>query len=199
MASPAAHDEELNRLQTLVQTLQQPASFTVKSGSYPAAVEWTSTVLATILIDYSHLTGDNQYFSNFVAFYHNQPVCNLTTQKYDDKQWVVLTYLRAAAYAKEHAKEWVKPFLRRAKFFYTLVRPGWDDSSCGGGMKWGPFTNYKNAVTTELWIATSIGMYEAFGKEKFLESAIRGWEWFKNSGMINAQGLVNDGLDNQCK
>ena len=31
-------------------------------------------------------------------FYKHQPVFNLLTQMYDDKQWVVLTWLHAAAY-----------------------------------------------------------------------------------------------------
>jgi hypothetical protein len=29
-------------------------------------------------------------------------------------------------------------------------------------MKWGPFNGYKNSMTTELFVASSIGMYEAF-------------------------------------
>jgi len=66
-------------------------------------------------------------------------------------------------------------------------------------MWWGPCDKYKNAVTTELFIATSIGMYEVYGKKSMLESAIRAWVWFKNSGMINAQGTVNDGLTTTCQ
>lgn len=118
---------------------------------------------------------------------------------YDDKQWVVLTWLRGAAYARLHAPEWVNPFLSRAKCFYNLVTPGWNTSTCGGGMRWGPFNKYKNSVTTELFIATSVGMYEAFGKQSYLDSAIKAWVWFKNSGLINAQGLINDGLTDTCQ
>jgi predicted alpha-1,6-mannanase (GH76 family) len=66
-------------------------------------------------------------------------------------------------------------------------------------MRWGPFNKYKNSVTTELFIATSVGMYEAFGKQHYLDSAIKAWVWFKNSGLINAQGLVNDGLTDTCQ
>jgi len=181
----------------MIQTLQQPTYFV--SGSYPAAIQWTSTALATILIDYSHLTGDNRYFSDFVAFYHKQPVLSLTCQKNDDKLWVVLTYLQGAAYAAIHDKKWVRPFLKRAKIFYKQARSGWDNSTCGGGMFWGQGSKYKNAVTTELWITASMGMYEAFKKESMLQAAIRGWVWFRMSGMINAEGLVNDGLDGNCK
>jgi len=188
---------QLERVDEAVQTLQQPAFFT--QGTYAQAVEWTSTTISTFLIDFLTLTDDTRYFDQFVAFYKKQPVCNLLFQQFDDQMWVVLTYLRAAAYAKNHNTKWVKPFLRRAKLFYCLVRRGWDNKTCGGGMYWGPRSTYKNAVTTELYITTSMGMYEIYHKKEMLDAAIRGWVWFKNSGMINAQGLVNDGLDNTCK
>jgi len=65
-------------------------------------------------------------------------------------------------------------------------------------MVWGRWARYKNAITTELWIAASVGMFEVFGEERMLESAVRGWVWLKESGMFNEEGLVNDGLDGDC-
>ena len=122
-------------------------------------------------------------------------------QNNDDKLWVVLTYLRGANYAAVHDEKWVQPFLQRASLFYKSASDGWDDATCGGGMYWGPGcrSKYKNAVTIELWITASVGMYEAFGDESMLEAAIRGWVWFEKSGMINDEGLVNDGLNIHCK
>lgn len=203
MNSPSDYDPhtQLARLQALIQTLQSPANFSTQSGSYPKAVQWTSTTITTIVVDYSQVTGDNQYFANVVQFYKNQPVFNLLTQMYDDKQWVVLTWLRAAAYAKSTSQAaQAATFLSRAKFFYdVLVQRGWDTSSCGGGMKWGPFNSYKNSVTTELFVATSIGMYEAFGTQSYLDNATKAWTWFKSSGLINPQGLINDGLTDTCQ
>jgi len=66
-------------------------------------------------------------------------------------------------------------------------------------MVWGGGSDYKNAVTTELYITASIGMYEAFNEGDYLQAAVKGWSWFKMSGLINDQGLVNDGLDNNCR
>jgi hypothetical protein len=66
-------------------------------------------------------------------------------------------------------------------------------------MVWGRWVRYKNAVTTELYIAASIGMYESLGDDRMLENATRGWVWLKKSGMLNKEGLFNDGLDNECK
>ena len=66
-------------------------------------------------------------------------------------------------------------------------------------MVWARWDRYKNAVTTELWISASIGMYQAFGEDRMLEAAINGWIWLRNSGMMNDEGLFNDGLNADCK
>ena len=192
--------DQLGRLQALIQTLQGSNNFNAQRGEYPTAIQWTSTTLASFIVDYSQLTDDAQYFPNVAQFYKSQPVFSLLTQMYDDKQWVVLTWLRAGTYAKPRNFGQTAQFLSRAKFFYDfLVTGGWNTSSCGGGMKWGPTSGYKNAVTTELFIATSMGMYEAFGTQGYLDNAVKAWIWFKNSGMINGQGLINDGLTDTCQ
>lgn len=188
----------LARLQSSVR-LQQTQYFNPESGSFPTAIDWTSTVLATHLVNYAQQTGDHRYFSHLVAFFHNQNVTGLIRQNYDDQLWVVLTFLRGAAYAAEHEPEWVDPFLERASVFYDLASAGWDARTCGGGMVWGRWARYKNAVTTELYIAASIGMYESLGDDRMLENASRGWVWLKRSGMLNKEGLFNDGLDNECR
>ena len=188
----------LTRLQSLVR-LQQSLFFNPESGSFPTAIDWTSTVLATHLIDYAQQTGDHRYFSHLVAFFHNQNVTGLIRQNYDDQLWVVLTFLRGAVYAAGHEPEWVGPFQERAAVFYDLASAGWDERTCGGGMVWGRWARYKNAVTSELFVAASIGMYEAFGDDRMLENATKGWVWLKKSGMLNNEGLFNDGLDSECR
>ena len=188
---------QLERLQMSMQVLQEPDYFSATSG-FPTASEWTSTVLATLLIDYSQVANDSQYFPGFVAVFNNEPVIELVFQGNDDKLWVCLACLRGAAYASINYPQWVQPFLDRALLFYTLASTGWSNATCGGGMFWGPLSTYKNAVTNELWITASVDMYEAFGEPSMLEAALQGWTWFRNSGMINAQGVVNDGLSSNC-
>jgi len=183
-----------------MQVLQNPNYFSAVWGSFPTASQWTSTFLATLLVDYSEVAHDPQYFPHFVDFFNNQSgiVLDLEFQGNDDKLWVCLTCLRGAIYASINDTKWVQPFLDRAKLFYTLASKGWDNTTCGGGMIWGGGSSYKNAVTNELWITASVAMYQAFGESSMLEAAIQGWIWLNQSGMINAQGLVNNGLDENC-
>ena len=197
-AAESHSHRDLERLRILMQVLQEPDYFSAATGSFLTASQWTSTFLATLLIDYSQVTNDPQYFPHFVAFFNNQSVLELAFQGNDDKLWVCLTYLRGAAYASTHDSQWVQPFLDRAKLFYTLASQGWNNKTCGGGMIWGPFSSYKNAVTNELWVTASVGMYEAFGDQGMLETALQAWTWFNKSGLRNAEGLINDGLDDNC-
>ena len=65
-------------------------------------------------------------------------------------------------------------------------------------MWWGPCTWYKNAVTTELFVR-AVGIHDLMGDKRDLERTGRGWIWFRECGMINEEGLVNDGLTEEFK
>lgn len=114
---------------------------------------------------------------------------------------MALTWLRAAASVSAVLGDqtWRTKFVSRARWFYALVRRGWDEKCCGGGMYWGRWSRYKNAVTSELFVDLSGAVYEVTQESRDLEWAIRGWVWFRESGMVNDQGLVNDGLTRDCR
>ena len=77
-------------------------------------------------------------------------------------------------------------------------------------MLWSPRgLPYKNAVTNELFIAASVGMYKGerdgncepflwdeceVPRETYLENAVRAHEWLRGSGMRNEEGLYADGF-----
>lgn len=123
-----------------------------------------------------------------------------------------------------HARQFIPTFAHRARVFYQLAEQGWDWHLCGGGMTWNPrLLPYKNAITNQLFISASISMYLHFPGDdncspflsaqddtaistscsdstrgpynpSFRQSAINGYIWLKNSGMLNAQGLYTDGF-----
>ena len=174
--------------------------------TWPASIDWTAAVLQTYLasslISISSSTpysvpsaGNNivngqanttnslvtRYFDQLVNFYYAQHAEELTTQKNDDMQWVILGWLEAIKFVNVHTKlhypsagttgsgakfsgqVHVREFAHRARLFYDLVSQGYSDSLCGGGMVWSDTgLPYKNAITNELYIATSVGMYLYF-------------------------------------
>ncbi|WPG98831.1 glycoside hydrolase family 76 protein, protein [Acrodontium crateriforme] len=117
-----------------------------------------------------------------------------------------------------HGSQFVAAFAHRSRVFYDIASKGWDTKLCGGGMVWNPSLGpYKNAITNELYISAAAGMYLYFPGDcndspfmtgnscggsdpavahdpKYLRAAIDGYDWLKNSGMINDQGLYTDGF-----
>ncbi|KAL1635277.1 hypothetical protein SLS58_010314 [Diplodia intermedia] len=190
-----------------------------------------------------------RYFSQSVAYYFGEDAFSLRMQAYDDMLWVVLGWLEsikfidvhthrhyrhgdhhgpqaaaAAAAQQWYGKQFAPGFAHRAHIFYDIAAGGWDTELCGGGMTWNPrLTPYKNAITNQLWISASIGMYLYFpgddntspfmataqnggGNEdgglptarphdrRYLQAAVDGYEWLRGSNMTNERGLYVDGF-----
>ncbi|KAF2119536.1 hypothetical protein BDV96DRAFT_596246 [Lophiotrema nucula] len=195
----------------------------------------------------------NKYFSQSITYFFGEDVFGIRNQAFDDMLWVVLGWLEGIRFieshserhypltegkrkeeAEWHARQFIPTFAHRSRIFYELAERGWDWEVCGGGMTWNPhLLPYKNAITNELFISASIGMYLYFPGDdncspfvnaadsskhpkrdelraaehacedrtshstydpKYLAEAINGYNWLKNSGMTNAQGLYTDGF-----
>jgi predicted alpha-1,6-mannanase (GH76 family) len=109
---------------------------------------------------------------------------------YDDLGWWGLAYVRAYELTQR------AQYLSSAREVFDHVSKAWD-SSCGGGVWWSAKKAYKNAITNELFLTLAMKMHLHNNSEStyYLDWAQREWDWFKTSGMINANTLVNDGLN----
>jgi len=73
----------------------------------------------------------------------------------------------------------------------------WNTSTCGGGMPQQlADLSYKNAISNELYFTLAAALHNRVGEgdTEYLDRAEMAWAWFAASGMINSEGLVNDGL-----
>lgn len=179
----------------------------------------------------------NKFFSDTSAFYFGENAFGIRNQAYDDMLWVVLGWLENIKLQDLHSdlhysssnssssKPWYGtqfrvPAAHRARIFYELGSAGWDENLCGGGMIWSPYlTPYKNAITNELYISASIGMYIYFPSDPidapfvpnsdlesgqfvqrnphnyaYLKAAVDGYDWLKSSNMTGIGGLYADGF-----
>lgn len=72
------------------------------------------------------------------------------------------------------------------------------DGLCGGGVTWKVEPpRYHNAISNELYLVLSATLHNLVGgggSSGYLDRALQEWTWFRESGMINAESLVNDGL-----
>jgi hypothetical protein len=185
------------------------------------------------------------YFADVIAYYFAEDAFSIRNQAYDDMLWVVLGWLESIQFIDEHSRfgsskasaglgttsgaetwygsRWIPAFAHRARIFWELAARGWDTKLCGGGMLWNPrLMPYKNAITNQLFISASIGMYlhfpgdpnpSPFGSDAdptltgnhrttewpphdpiFGKAAQEAHRWLTSSNMTNRQGLYADGF-----
>ncbi|TDD26549.1 glycoside hydrolase family 76 [Kribbella turkmenica] len=163
---------------------------------------WNSAVALQTIGDYMERTGDRRYLQQLdLTFEQNKGVFpagylsgdpllgNFTSRAIDDSEWWALTWIQAYDLTKK------RKYLDMAVTIAEYVEDYRDDT-CGGGVWWDAERTYKNAVTNGLWIRLTAELHNRIpGDRHWLGRAQQGWNWFTGSGMINAGGLVNDGLN----
>ncbi|KAI1363016.1 glycoside hydrolase family 76 protein [Xylaria arbuscula] len=115
---------------------------------------------------------------------------------YDDEGWWALALIRShdvGAYGLGDQK-----FLQSAMEIFEDMKGG--ASTCGG-IYWSKVGTYTNAIANELYlkVAASLANRVPDKKDYYLNIAKKEWNWFKSSGMINQDNLINDGLGDDCK
>lgn len=118
----------------------------------------------------------------------------------DDTLWWALTWLKAYQVTKhvnpEHPQ--LNDMLNVVTNIFTTMQKNQWDNTFNGGVWWSTArgsNGYKNAITNGLFLTLSSQLAHEFPTDStYLTWAKKSWEWYKNSGMINADYLVNDGL-----
>ena len=167
---------------------------------------WNSAVALQTIGDYMQRTGDRRYLAQLnntfekdkgvfpAGVLSGDPLLgNFTSRAIDDSEWWGLTWLQAYDLTRD------PKYLAMAVTIANYVNGYWDTSTCGGGVWWNAERTYKNAITNGLWIRLTAELHNRIpGDTLWLTRSRTGWDWFQNSGMINADGLVNDGLTDTC-
>ncbi|KAI1755580.1 glycoside hydrolase family 76 protein [Xylaria castorea] len=121
---------------------------------------------------------------------------NFLNDYYDDEGWWALALIRShdvGVYGLGDQK-----YLEAAMEIFEDMKGG--ASTCGG-IYWSKVGTYTNAIANELYlkVAASLANRVPDRKQYYVDIANREWAWFKSSGLINKDNLINDGLDDQCK
>lgn len=111
---------------------------------------------------------------------------------FDDDGWYLNAWLRGYDVTAD------PKYLTEARAIFETMTDGWD-LTCSGGVWWNRDRTYKNAITNELFLLAAARLHRRTGEPSYLDWAQREWAWFEASGLINAEGLVNDGLDGDCR
>ncbi|WP_322097759.1 glycoside hydrolase family 76 protein [Nakamurella alba] len=163
------------------------------SGLWPTTGWWNSANALTALIDYMIATGDRRYawvVENTYEQKRNAARGNFVNDLIDDTGWWALAWIRAYDLTGEQR------YLSTARTAIDFMG-GFEDDHCGGGIWWTVARTYKNAIASELYIKAAAELdVRLGGGTPYRDSAVRVWDWFEASGMINEDLLVNDGLNN---
>jgi predicted alpha-1,6-mannanase (GH76 family) len=157
---------------------------------------WNSANALETMIDYSARTGTREYLTDISISFDVHQAGSFLNRYYDDEGWWALTWIKA--YDLTHESR----YLAVAKTIFADMKDGWDDTH-GGGIWWSKDRKYKNAIANELFLTLAARLHQRTPGDKgvgsYLDWATKEWSWFQTSGMINDDGLVNDGLNRQGK
>lgn len=172
--------------------------YNTSTGLWKTTNWWNSANALQTTIEYSRLTGESTYRKTLSNTFEKQKHKKFLDPWYrDDDGWWALAWIKAYDLTGETR------YLNMAKTIFKDMQKGWD-SQCGGGLWWlKKQQNYKNAITTSLFLSVAAKLHLRTPNDKgtgsYLNSAKRSWAWIKKSGMINSKQLVNDGLNSRCR
>ncbi len=179
-----------------IQSLQK--WYVQSSGLYQAPSGWWETANSmTTLANYEHVTGDTAYepvlANTFAAAQATH--ANFINSYDDDEGWWALALIDAYDLTGTQSD------LTMAQTIFANIAAEWDTTTCGGGVWWekpsANVTEYKNAIANELFLTVAAKLANrttGTASAGYLLWAQKEWVWFKASGMINPQNLINDGL-----
>jgi predicted alpha-1,6-mannanase (GH76 family) len=169
--------------------------YNLSTGLWDTTGWWNSASVLETTIDYSAYSNSLAYRTNlFVTYEKNKHTNFLNPWFYDDEGWWALAWIKAYDLTGQTR------YLEMAKTIFEDMKTAWD-STCGGGVWWKKQErNYKNAITIELFMTVAVRLHlRTPGDQDYLNWSQRSWNWFKNTGMLNSENLINDGLDANCR
>lgn len=126
-------------------------------------------------------------------FLHRRGYADFLDEYYDDEGWWALALIRT------YDSTGGQNYLDSAIEIFDNMQTG-QGTPCGGGIYWSKQRSYVNAIANELFLAVAASLANRVPQNgSYLEMAKAQWQWFNNSGMINSENLINDGLTSECK
>ncbi|KAF2452940.1 glycoside hydrolase [Lineolata rhizophorae] len=108
---------------------------------------------------------------------------------FDDEGWWALAWIRV--YDLTGQQQW----LDAASFIFNDMLSTGYNATCGG-IWWDRDHTQNAAIANELFLSVAAHLANRKPNGDFYRGwAVRQWDWFRNSGLINGAGNINDGLN----
>lgn len=169
---------------------------------------WEAGAMFGALLDYYMYTGDSTYneiTTQALQFqvgldYDYMPANQTKDEGNDDQGFWGLAAMSAAESNFPNPADGLPGWLALAQAVFNSQALRWDNSTCGGGLRWQIFAfntgyNYKNSISNGCFfnIAARLGRYT--GNQTYLEWANRTFEWEQSVGLISTDYAIFDGTD----
>ncbi|MFB9902795.1 glycoside hydrolase family 76 protein [Allokutzneria oryzae] len=162
------------------------------TGLYRTTNWWNAANALNAELDSDRLLGTSTGRAHAVTTHAKHSPGGFLNDYYDDQGWWALTWINAYELTRDGR------YLNSARSLFQDITGAWDNT-CGGGVWWNRERRYKNAITNELFITIAAKLARVTSEAHYRDWALRGWNWFRSTGMLNRGDLVNDGLDSACR
>ena len=179
-------------------------------GLWKTTSWWNAANALTALIEYSKRTGSEEYWPVIANTFDrckefelydsslgkNKLIRNFLNPWWDDEGWWVLVWLDAYELTGEAR------YLAMAQTIFEDMTLGWDEV-CGGGVYWKKPNIGKHTITNGLFLLAAIRLHQhspaTVRGQTYLQWALTTWRWLEAHAIVNAESLVENGLNDQCE
>lgn len=187
-----------------------PSTVGVLPGPY---YWWEAGAMWGALLDYYHYTGDSTYnsvvtqalLSQVGPLYDYMVPLHQKDEGNDDQAFWGFATMSAAE--KDYPQPTIGNYswLQLTENLWNTQVPRWDETSCGGGLKWQIFKfnngyDYKNSVSNGAFFQLSARLARFTGNQTYVDWAEKSYNWTRDIGLIAPEYYVYDGTDdtNNC-
>jgi mannan endo-1,6-alpha-mannosidase len=180
-------------------------------GNLPAPYYWWEAgAMFGAMIDYWYYTGDSSYndVTTQAMLWQTGPNADYMTPNQtktegnDDQGFWGIAAMSAAEVNFPNPPADKPQWLALAQAVFNTQAPRWDDTSCGGGLRWQIFTfnngyNYKNAISNGCFFNLGARLAKYTGNDTYAYWADKTWNWMESIGLLDDNYYVYDGSDDR--
>ncbi|KAI9643572.1 hypothetical protein NHQ30_008192 [Ciborinia camelliae] len=167
---------------------------------------WEAGAMFGIMVDYWYYTGDTTYNAEVKeALLHQagddydfMPLNQTKTEGNDDQGFWGMAAMTAAEANFDNPDTGTPGWVAMAQAVFNDMASRWDDTSCGGGLRWQIFTfnsgyDYKNSIANGCFFNLGARLARYTGNSSYADWAEKIFAWEESIGLISENYDVYDG------
>jgi mannan endo-1,6-alpha-mannosidase len=167
---------------------------------------WEAGAMFGTMVEYWYYTGDTTYNPVVKAALLSQigededfmPTNQTKTEGNDDQGFWGMAAMSAAEMNFENPDAGQPGWLALAQGVFNDMAGRWDDSTCGGGLRWQIFTfnqgyTYKNSIANGCFFNIAARLAAYTGNQTYADWATKTYDWMDSVGLIGDGYEIYDG------